>query len=91
MIEKLIHLSFRRRHIAWGAAILFVIFGYISSTQMKIEAYPELDDVTVSITTQVPGLAAEEMEQQITIPLEESWSAYLSYQYFDQAVLLLSH
>jgi cobalt-zinc-cadmium resistance protein CzcA len=70
MIDKLIYTCFRRRHIAWGAAILFVIYGYISSTQITIEAYPELDDVTVSIATQVPGLAAEEIEQQITIPLE---------------------
>ncbi len=37
---------------------------------MSIEAYPELSDVTAQVTTQVPGLAAEEIEQQITIPLE---------------------
>lgn len=37
---------------------------------MTVEAYPELDDVTVSLTTQVPGLAAEEIEQQITTLLE---------------------
>lgn len=72
MIDKLITLCFKRRHIAWGAAILIGIYGYISSTQMTIEAYPELDDVTVSITTQVPGLAAEEIEQQITVPLERA-------------------
>lgn len=72
MINKLIALCFQRRHIAWGAAILLGIYGYISCTQMTIEAYPELDDVTVAITTQVPGLAAEEIEQQITIPLERA-------------------
>ncbi|MGC1182816.1 efflux RND transporter permease subunit, partial [Legionella sp.] len=72
MINKLIALCFQRRHIAWGAALLLGLYGYISCTQMTIEAYPELDDVTVSITTQVPGLAAEEIEQQITIPLERA-------------------
>ena len=72
MIDKFITVCFRRRHIAWGAAILIGIYGYISSTQMTVEAYPELDDVTVSITTQVPGLAAEEIEQQITVPLERA-------------------
>jgi len=72
MIDKLITLCFKRRHIAWGAAVLIGIYGYISCTQMTVEAYPELDDVTVSITTQVPGLAAEEMEQQITVPLERA-------------------
>ncbi|MDR3502390.1 MAG: CusA/CzcA family heavy metal efflux RND transporter [Legionella sp.] len=70
MIDKLIAQCFRRRRIAWGAAILIGIYGYISSTQMTIEAYPELDDVRVSIATQLPGLAAEEIEQQVTIPLE---------------------
>lgn len=72
MIERLIAVCFRRRHIAWGAAILLCIYGYISCTQMTIEAYPELDDVRVSITTQLPGLAAEEIEQQVTIPLERA-------------------
>lgn len=72
MINKLIALCFQRRHIAWGAAILIGIYGYISCTRMTIEAYPELNDVTVVITTQVSGLAAEEIEQQITIPLERA-------------------
>lgn len=72
MIDKLITACFHRRHIAWGAAILIGFYGYISGTQMMVEAYPELDDVSVSVTTQVPGLAAEEIEQQITIPLERA-------------------
>lgn len=72
MIDKLIARCFHRRHIAWGAAILLAIYGYISATQMTIEAYPELDDVRVAITTQLPGLAAEEIEQQVTIPLERA-------------------
>lgn len=72
MIDRLIALCFNRRHIVWGAAILIGIYGYISCTRMTIEAYPELDDVRVTITTQVPGLAAEEIEQQITVPLERA-------------------
>ena len=72
MINRLIEVCFRRRHIAWGAAIVISIYGYISCTKMTIEAYPELSDVTVQVTTQVPGLAAEEIEQQITAPLEHA-------------------
>ena len=72
MINQLIEVCFRRRHIAWGAAVLISIYGYIASTHMTIEAYPELSDVTVQVTTQVPGLAAEEIEKQITIPLERA-------------------
>lgn len=72
MINRLIEICFRRRHIVWGAAILIAIYGYVSATRMTVEAYPELSDVTVFVTTQVPGLAAEEIEQQITIPLEHA-------------------
>ncbi|MCX7117529.1 MAG: CusA/CzcA family heavy metal efflux RND transporter [Legionellales bacterium] len=72
MINRLIEVSVKRRHILWGAAILIALYGYYACTKMTIEAYPELSDVTVSISTQVPGLAAEEIEKQITIPLERS-------------------
>lgn len=70
MIDRLITLCFHRRHIIWGIALLLGAYGYYSCLRMKVEAYPELDDVRVVITTQVPGLAAEEIEQQITVPLE---------------------
>lgn len=72
MISKIIEICFRHRHIVWGAAIVVAICGYIACTKMTIEAYPELSDVTVLVTTQVPGLAAEEIEKQITIPLEHA-------------------
>jgi cobalt-zinc-cadmium resistance protein CzcA len=74
MINQIIALCFRRRHLAWVLAILISIYGYISWTKMAVEAYPELSDVTVQVTTQVPGLAAEEIEQQITTPLERALS-----------------
>ncbi len=73
MINRLIEICFRKRHIAWGVALLLCVYGYISCQQMTIEAYPELSDVTVQVTTQVPGLAAEEIEQQITRPLERAF------------------
>ena len=74
MINQLIALCFRRRHLAWVIAILVAIYGYISWTHMAVEAYPDISDVTVQVTTQVPGLAAEEIEQQITTPLERALS-----------------
>ncbi len=72
MINQLIAVCFRRRHIAWGIAVFISIYGYIACTQMTVEAYPELSDVTVQVTTQVPGLSAEDIEKQITIPLERA-------------------
>jgi len=70
MINLFIALCFRRRTLVWVLTLLIVIFGYVSWTHMTVEAYPDISDVTVQVTTQVPGLAAEEIEQQITTPLE---------------------
>ncbi|GAE64542.1 heavy metal resistance protein CzcA [Chryseobacterium indologenes NBRC 14944] len=52
--------------------VLLGFFGYYSWTKLSVEAYPDIADVTSQVVTQVPGLAAEEVEQQITIPLERS-------------------
>ena len=52
--------------------ILLSIFGYYSWTKLSIEAYPYIGDVTSQVVVQVPGLAAEEMEQQIIIPIERA-------------------
>lgn len=52
--------------------VLLAFFGYYSWKQLSIEAYPDIADATSQVVTQVPGLAAEEVEQQITIPLERA-------------------
>ena len=70
MIEKIFRLCFAKRSLFFVVTALVIVFGYYSWTQLAIEAYPELGDVTAQVTTQVPGLAAEEIEQQITTPLE---------------------
>lgn len=59
----------------WVIALMFgllAFFGYYSWKQLSVEAYPDIADVTSQVVTQVPGLAAEEIEQQITIPLERA-------------------
>ncbi len=62
----------RKRVLVIGLFLLLAIFGYLSWSQLSIEAYPDIADVTSQVVTQVPGLAAEEVEQQITIPLERA-------------------
>lgn len=52
--------------------ILLSCWGYYSFTQLSVEAYPDMADVTSQVVTQVTGLAAEEVEQQITIPIERA-------------------
>src|SRR5215471_15596124 len=46
------------------------VYGYYSWTQLAIEAYPDVADTESQVVTLAPGLAAEEVEQQVTIPLE---------------------
>jgi len=72
MINLLIQLCFKRRQLIWVIAALLTAYGYFCWVNMTVEAYPEIGDVTTVVTTQVPGLAAEEVEQQITIPLERA-------------------
>ena len=70
MINAIFHFCFQKRALFIVVTILVACFGYYSWTQLSIEAYPELSDVIAQVTTQVPGLAAEEIEQEITTPLE---------------------
>jgi heavy metal efflux system protein len=70
MIERFVTLCLRRRQLVWLIALLVMIFGYFSWTALDIEAYPDIADVSSQVITQYPGHAAEEVEEQITIPLE---------------------
>lgn len=62
----------RKRWVIASLFVLICLFGYYSWTRLTIEAYPDIADVTSQVVTQVPGLAAEEVEQQIIIPLERA-------------------
>lgn len=60
----------QKRWVIFCLFALLCLFGYYSWKQLSIEAYPDIADVTSQVVTQVSGLAAEEVEQQITIPIE---------------------
>ncbi len=72
MIDQFVALCFRKRLVVRLIAIFAAIFGIYAWTQLAIDAYPLLSPVSAQVTVQVPGLAAEEVEQQITIPLERA-------------------
>ncbi|WCM93964.1 CusA/CzcA family heavy metal efflux RND transporter [Acidovorax sp. NCPPB 2350] len=72
MIDRLISTCLQRRGIVWLVFVFVALYGVFSWKQLPIEAYPDIADVTSQIVTQVPGLGAEEVEQQITIPLERA-------------------
>ena len=71
MIERFVALCLRRRFIVWAIFFLVAVYGAFSFTRLPLEAYPDISDVSAQVITQVNGLAAEEVEQQITIPLEQ--------------------
>ena len=71
MIERFVALCLRRRFIVWAVFFLVAVYGVVSFTRLPVEAYPDISDVSAQVITQVNGLAAEEVEQQITIPLEQ--------------------
>ncbi len=53
-----------------GLALVLFVWGIISFHNLPIEAYPDVADNYVEIITQWPGISAEQIEQQVTIPLE---------------------
>ena len=57
MINQFIELCFRRRLLVWVLTLGLLVYGYFSWTQMTVEAYPDISDVTVQVTTQEIGRA----------------------------------
>ncbi|MDB5975976.1 MAG: CusA/CzcA family heavy metal efflux transporter [Nevskia sp.] len=72
MIERFIALCLHRRTIVWAVFLFVAVYGCISFRQMPLEAYPDIANTSAQIITKVPGLAAEDVEQQITIPIERA-------------------
>ena len=70
MIRVAIDFALRNRLMVLGGALVLFVWGIISFHNLPIEAYPDVADTYVQVITQWPGHAAEELEQQITVPLE---------------------
>src|SRR6266403_454623 len=70
MIRYLIDFALRNRILVLSVALVLFVWGIISFHNLPIEAYPDVADTYTQIITQWPGHAAEEVEQQITVPLE---------------------
>src|ERR1700723_3850192 len=70
MIRRMIDFALRNRLMVLGGALLLFVWGIVSFHNLPIEAYPDVADNYVEIITQWPGISAEQIEQQVTIPLE---------------------
>jgi heavy metal efflux system protein len=72
MIPLLLHAALRQRFITITLTVLLIGAGIYSYRQLKIEAYPDISDTQVVVVTLFPGHAAEEMETQVTVPIERA-------------------
>ncbi len=70
MIRRIVDYALNNRFVILSVAIMLFIWGAISFHKLPVEAYPDVANNYVNIITQWPGRAAEEVEQQVTIPLE---------------------
>ena len=70
MIRVLVDFALNNRFVVLGMAMLLFIWGAISFHNLPVEAYPDVANTWVQVITQWPGRAAEEVEQQVTIPIE---------------------
>ncbi|HLZ03509.1 MAG TPA: CusA/CzcA family heavy metal efflux RND transporter [Bradyrhizobium sp.] len=70
MIDWLVTLALQKRRVAAIICALTAIYGAYCWSRLPIDAYPDVADTSSQVVTQAPGLAAEEVEQQVTIPLE---------------------
>jgi cobalt-zinc-cadmium resistance protein CzcA len=70
VIRKLVDFALENRLLVLAATLLLFVWGAISFHQLPVEAYPDVANNYVEIITQWPGISAEQIEQQVTIPLE---------------------
>ena len=70
MIRALVDFALNNKFVVLALAVLALGWGAISFHNLPVEAYPDIADNYVTVITQWPGRAAEEVEQQVTIPIE---------------------
>ncbi len=72
MVDRLVRFALARRLVIITAALVLAGAGAWAFHHLKVEAYPDLTDPTVVVITLYPGFAAEEVEQQVTVPIERA-------------------
>ena len=72
MLNKIIHYSLNNRLVVLCAAILLIIAGSYTAVHTEVDVFPDLNAPTVVIMTEANGMAAEEVEQLVSFPVETS-------------------
>lgn len=74
MLKGLITFSLQQRVFLLIGAVILMIFGWFAVQDLPIEAFPDVEDVHVIIVTQSPGMAPEEVERVVSLPIEHGMS-----------------
>jgi heavy metal efflux system protein len=72
MLDRLLQLSLAHRLVVVIITVIVAVSGVWAFQHLKLEAYPDLSDPGVVVITLYPGFAAEEVEQQVTVPIERA-------------------
>ena len=70
MIRKLVDFALKNRFLVLAIAVLLFGWGIVSFHRLPVEAYPDVANNYVDVIAQWPGISAEQIEQQVTIPIE---------------------
>ena len=70
MIKWLVDIALRNKYMVLYVGVLLLVWGTFSFHTLPVEAYPDVANNWVQVITQWPGRAAEEVEQQVTVPIE---------------------
>jgi cobalt-zinc-cadmium resistance protein CzcA len=74
MLDRLIAFALQQRVFVLVLTGALIAAGWIATTNLPIEAFPDVQDVQVQVVTQLPGLAPEEVERSVTLPIEREMS-----------------
>lgn len=70
MLDKIIHFSLHNRLLVLIASVLLLVGGMYSAFHTEVDVFPDLNAPTVVVMTEAGGMAAEEVEQLVTFPIE---------------------
>ncbi|MGC2250489.1 MAG: efflux RND transporter permease subunit, partial [Acidobacteriaceae bacterium] len=70
MIRRLVDFALQNRFLVLAGAVLLFAWGIVAFHRLPVEAYPDVANNYVDVIAQWPGISAEQIEQQVTIPLE---------------------